>query len=59
MPLKELVASLERDILEKAVKTYGSVSKVAELFQVDRTTIFRKLKNSPSLVGARMKKNAP
>ena len=46
MPLKELVASLERDILEKAIRTYGSVSKVAELFQVDRTTIFRKLKKN-------------
>jgi PAS domain S-box-containing protein len=53
MPLKEIVASLERDILEKAVKTYGSVSKVAALFQVDRTTIFRKLKNSPGLAGTR------
>ena len=52
MPLKELVAALERDILEKAIKTYGSVSKVAELFQVDRTTIFRKLKNSPGLAAA-------
>ncbi|MDR0238975.1 MAG: sigma 54-interacting transcriptional regulator [Deltaproteobacteria bacterium] len=55
MPLKELVASLERDILVKAIRTYGSVSKVAELFQVDRTTIFRKLKNAPGLTAARMK----
>jgi PAS domain S-box-containing protein len=49
--LKAIVASLERDILEKALKTHGSVNKVAELFQVDRTTIFRKLKNSPSITG--------
>ena len=58
MPLKELVASLERDILEKAIRTYGSVSKVAELFRVDRTTIFRKLKNTPGLAGANMKNEA-
>jgi len=58
MPLKEIVAALERDILEKAIKTHGSVSKVAELFQVDRTTIFRKLKNSPSLAGERGKQGA-
>jgi transcriptional regulator with PAS, ATPase and Fis domain len=53
MPLKELVASLERDVLEKAIRTYGSVNKVAKLFQVDRTTIFRKLKNSPRLADTR------
>jgi len=55
MPLKEIMASLERDILEKAIRTYGSVSKVAGLFQVDRTTIFRKLKNTPSLAGVEAK----
>ncbi len=47
MPLKKIVAALEREILEKAIETYGSIAKVAELFQVDRTTIFRKLKNAP------------
>jgi transcriptional regulator with PAS, ATPase and Fis domain len=46
MPLKEIIASLERDILEKALQTYGSVTKVAQIYQIDRTTIFRKLKNS-------------
>ena len=44
-PLKEIIAAVERDILTNAIETYGSVSKVAELFQVDRTTIFRKLNN--------------
>ena len=58
MPLKEIMTALERDILEKAIRTYGSVSKVAELYQVDRTTIFRKLKNSSSLAGDRGKKGA-
>ncbi len=47
MPLKDIVAALEREILEKAIETYGSISKVAEIYQVDRTTIFRKLKNAP------------
>ena len=45
-PLKDIVAAVEREILENAIKTYGSVNKVAELFQLDRTTIFRKLKGS-------------
>ena len=43
-PLKEIVASVEREILENAIRTHGSVNRVAELFQIDRTTIFRKLK---------------
>lgn len=43
-PLKDIVAAMEREILENAIKTHGSVNRVAELFQVDRTTIFRKLK---------------
>ncbi|MDR0465967.1 MAG: sigma 54-interacting transcriptional regulator [Deltaproteobacteria bacterium] len=58
MPLKEIVASLERDVLEKALKTYGSVSKVAELFQVDRTTIFRKLQKKASHAEPREKTDA-
>lgn len=49
MPLKDMVAALERDILEKAIQAHGSIAKVAELFQVDRTTIFRKLKNGSAL----------
>ena len=43
-PLKDIVAAVEREILENAIKAHGSVNRVAELFQVDRTTIFRKLK---------------
>lgn len=53
MPLKDIMAAVERDILQNAIKTHGSVSKVAELYQVDRTTIFRKLKgNRQSGTGA-------
>ena len=49
MPLKEIVASVEREILENAIKKHGSINKVAQLYQVDRTTIFRKLKYGQSL----------
>lgn len=42
-PLKDIMADIERDILRRALETHGSVKKVAEIFQVNRTTIFRKL----------------
>lgn len=41
--LKEIMADVERDIIQKALDTHGSVSKVAKMFKVNRTTIFRKL----------------
>ena len=41
--LKEIMADMERDFLRKAIEAHGSVQKVAELFQVNRSTIFRKL----------------
>ena len=43
-PLREIMGKMERDFLLKAVAMYGSVQKVAEIFQVNRSTIFRKLK---------------
>ena len=42
--LKEIVAEMERDFLRKAVEAHGSVQKVAELYKVNRSTIFRKLR---------------
>ena len=39
------MADLEREFLLKAIEVHGSVQKVAELFHVNRTTIFRKLKD--------------
>lgn len=42
--LKEIMAEHELNFLERALEVHGSVQKVAELFRVDRTTIFRKLK---------------
>lgn len=43
-PLKDIMADIECNFLERALEIHGSVQKVAELFKVDRTTIFRKLK---------------
>ncbi|MHC1728953.1 MAG: sigma-54 interaction domain-containing protein [Syntrophobacteraceae bacterium] len=47
-PLKEIVAEIERGLIQEALKVHGSVSKVAELFGVNRATIFRKLQMKPS-----------
>ena len=44
--LKEIIAQIERDLINDALKMYGSVSKVAEILQVDRTTIFRKRRDN-------------
>ena len=46
-PLKEIVADMEAGFLARALAKHGSIQRVAELFQVDRTTIFRKLKRKP------------
>jgi len=42
--LKEIVRDLEREILQGALEVHGSMAKVAELLKIDRSTIFRKLK---------------
>jgi len=42
--LKQIVGKIERDILQRAFKEHGSLSKVGKLFNVDRTTVARKLK---------------
>lgn len=44
--LKEIMADIEREILEEAVRTHGSVCKVARLYKISRTTLFRKLRGS-------------
>ena len=44
--LKEIMADIERDIIRNALKTHGSVAKVARIFGVNRTTIFRKLQET-------------
>lgn len=44
--LKEIMADIERDVIRNALKKHGSVAKVARIFGVNRTTIFRKLQDS-------------
>jgi len=42
--LKEIMAEMEKELLINAFDKYGSIPKVAEAFDVNRTTIFRKMK---------------
>ncbi len=42
-PLKEIMSDIEKDFLQRAIEIHGSVQKVAEIFQINRSTIFRKL----------------
>jgi PAS domain S-box-containing protein len=42
--LNDIMADLERDLLRKALQIYGSAAEVAVHFNVDRSTIFRKLR---------------
>ena len=46
--LKDIVSDIERGLIRDALEYHGSVAKVARLFQVDRTTIFRKLQREDS-----------
>ncbi|MTI81619.1 MAG: PAS domain S-box protein [Firmicutes bacterium] len=42
--LKDIMDEAEKNILAKALDKHGSIPKVAKAFNVDRSTIFRKLK---------------
>ncbi|MHC1728136.1 MAG: sigma-54 interaction domain-containing protein [Syntrophobacteraceae bacterium] len=42
--LNAILCSMEKELLRKALDAHGSIAEVARHFQVDRTTIFRKLK---------------
>ncbi|CAG37785.1 probable transcriptional regulatory protein (HydG) [Desulfotalea psychrophila LSv54] len=42
--LKEIMAELEKDVLLEALKVHGSIAKVAKVMNVNRTTIFRKIR---------------
>ncbi len=44
MPLREAVLELERQLLTAAMAEYGSTYKVAEVLQVDQSTVVRKLR---------------
>lgn len=50
-PLKQIIAEMERDFLQQAIALHGSVQKVAQLFQVDRSTIFRKIQRAENQLG--------
>ena len=41
---KEIMKDLENKVLSAAMERYGSITEVAKHFQVDRSTIFRKVK---------------
>lgn len=41
---KEIMKELEDNVIKAGLKRYGSISEVAKKFQVDRSTIFRKVK---------------
>ena len=43
-PLKEIMSDRERQVIQQALDKYGSVSKAAEILDVNRTTLFRKMK---------------
>jgi transcriptional regulator of acetoin/glycerol metabolism len=45
-PYKDVLASFERDYLERAIAYFGSVGEAAKRLGVDRTTIFRKMKKA-------------
>lgn len=44
--LKEIMQDVEHEILQHALEVYGSHNKVAERFKVNRSTLFRKLRNA-------------
>ena len=43
IPFKDIVAEIEKNLLLQAIEVHGSIQKVSELFQINRSTIFRKL----------------
>ncbi len=45
-PLKEIIGNIERELINEALTVYKSVGKVAEVLQVDRSTVFRKTRNA-------------
>jgi PAS domain S-box-containing protein len=44
-PLKEIISNIERELINEAMTVYKSVGKVAEVLQVDRSTVFRKTRS--------------
>lgn len=50
-PLNDIMGELEQRIIEEAIKKHGSVNKAAEVFGVNRSTLFRKLHRKGKLEG--------
>ncbi len=48
-PLKEIIGNIEKELIKEALAVYKSVGKVAEVLQVDRSTVFRKTRNSGNI----------
>lgn len=44
MGLREIVASVEKKTIEKALATYGSTRKVAKVLKIDQSTVVKKAK---------------
>ena len=42
-PLKDIMRELENNVLRAGLERYGSITEAAKQFQVDRSTIFRKV----------------
>jgi transcriptional regulator with PAS, ATPase and Fis domain len=42
--LKEIMADLEKQVIQQALDKYGSVNKASEVLGVNRTTLFRKMR---------------
>jgi transcriptional regulator with PAS, ATPase and Fis domain len=46
--LKSIMSDIEREILSSALEKHGSHVKVAKLYKIDRSTLFRKLRTEQS-----------
>lgn len=43
--LKEIMAELEKQVIQQTVAKYGTINKAAEVLGVNRTTLFRKMRS--------------
>ena len=43
-PLKEIMGELEKKVIQQALDHYGSVNKASEVLGINRTTLFRKMR---------------
>ena len=43
--LKDIMKSFEESVLDRGLRQFGSISEMARQFQMDRSTIFRKVRD--------------